>query len=85
MPRCNSPAASCKILPCSLPNKWQILSLLVSNNSLNLNITRARFKGGVLRHSGKAFCADAMASSTVSLEANATCVATAPSAGSKTS
>jgi hypothetical protein len=65
IPRCNSPAASWQILPCSKPISSQILSAFFSSNSLNLNMTRARLITGVSRHAGKAFSAAAIASSTV--------------------
>ena len=84
MPRCNSPAASWEILPCSSPIKRQISSAFFSNNSLNLNITRARFNGGVLRHSGNAALAAATASSMLFAPPKATCLLISPVDGLNT-
>ena len=42
-PRCTSPLASSITLPCSLESSSARLCILASINSLNLNMTRARF------------------------------------------
>ena len=85
IPRMSSPWASSSTLPCSLVSAAQILSALSSKSCLKRNITRARLRGGVLRHAGKAASAALIASSTVALLAKATWRSTKPVAGLKTS
>ncbi|MFO0673398.1 MAG: hypothetical protein U0235_27905 [Polyangiaceae bacterium] len=52
MPRWISPIASPATLPCSAVKSDAIFSEFCSRRILSLLITRARFKGGVARHSG---------------------------------
>ena len=81
IPRCNSPAASWLILPCSAPINAIISSACSSSKLLNLNITRARLLTGVLRHSTNAFCALTIASFTVAFDASKTSFSASPVAG----
>ena len=81
MPRETSPWASVNTLPCSAVIMWASSSLCWFSSSRNLNITRARRRGGVSAQAGKAACAAATALATSALLAKATLPVTAPVAG----
>ena len=81
MPRATSPCASVNTLPCSAVMAWAKASLWMCKSSKNLNMTRARRKGGASAQAGNAACAAATACATSAWLAKATWPVTAPLAG----
>ncbi len=80
-PRVTSPAASLSTFPCSAVIIICNFSRFCSTKSLNLNITRARLRGEVSDHAGKAvFAADTAVSTSLGL-AKATLADCLPVAG----
>ncbi len=84
MPRCSSPTASSRVLPCSSLISAAILSLLASSSCLKRNMTWARLAGGVLRQAGKAALAESMAAWMVPRSASSTWRTGSPMDGLKT-
>ena len=84
-PRVTSPSASESTLPCSAVMSSAISPLRASSSSRNLNSTWVRLVSDAWRHSPKAACAAATASSTSAVSAKSTVPDTWPVAGSKMS
>ena len=61
MPRATSPSASAWVLPCSWEMARAMSAACLSSSSLNLNMKRARFSGGVRPQAGAASFAAATA------------------------
>ena len=85
MPRATSPSASAWVLPCSLEMARAMSAACLSSSSLNLNMKRARFSGGVRPQAGAASFAacDGAVPTSAALERPSSAVCS-PVAGLKT-